>query len=139
MKLDRSKPFGEIRDMAGLAGYIQNGIEYDIAGQPMNPGAQPMRPPPAPIAAPPPTPPREPIAQPVALGASEQPEMDDDEDDGEPVHIASGERGEVMKPLLSVKHLGAGRYTVVDSTGARLVDEYMDRDAADAYVAEHGA
>lgn len=34
---DRTKPYGEIRGMTGLVGYVQNGIEFDIQGNPKQP------------------------------------------------------------------------------------------------------
>jgi len=142
MRFDRSKPFGEIRGMSGVVGYMQGGREFDIHGNPVRPDPPPAPPkpqdPPKP-AAPKGDDPPPPDQQPEGEGGSGGDADQQPDDQGEPGHGQDGEAAQDPVPALDATgaqlvHVGAGRWVAMSADKQRLTDT-MTREEADAWLA----
>ncbi len=145
MRFDRSKPFGEIRGMSGIAGYMQGGREFDTQGNLV--AADPS--PPAPKPQKPPAPPAAPAPQPPAEGEGQDDRPTDEGEQPQPVEAeakAEQDAGQQDQPVgdqpatdapagaVTPVHVGAGRWVVMSADKQRLTDT-MSRDEVDAWIA----
>lgn len=136
MRFDRTRPYGEVRGMSGIVGYMQGGHEFDVQGNPV--AADP--PPAPPKVKVPPKPDEAPVVETQPTDA-ESAEANADEsgpvDDGQqPTETVTEETAApVDNAGAKLVHVGAGRWIGMSADGRRLTGKTMTREEADAWFA----